>query len=398
MESLSAGLPRWRYPLTGRPVPRPNSFVLQMESSHTTLRQSQPKPPIGVRPALSVIMPAFNAGRFLAPAIESVLNQSWTDFEFIIVDDASTDGTRERIEEFAARDPRIVNRPNVQNMGVTRTLNRAIELARADWIARMDADDLSLPQRFERQMAVVRANPDVGLVTCPFEVIDEQDRLIPGWRGICFQQELLPFFLLFYNRLNAHGQVLYSTQLVRSLGGYRERYLRSEATELWIRMVRAAPWAVVREPLYAWRSANPNSVTKLNTFRYAEFSLIACQEEIARACTLHVTPREMIALRDFWLRFDDPGTDWDRVDQLLKEVARRYCPPHAVRHWTRKVSIAIACGWLAHAALKLKQRRLRDAARHSVRAARAAGVAFPLAAVQFGREYVAVRGHLLRRA
>ncbi|ACB75786.1 glycosyltransferase family 2 protein [Opitutus terrae] len=350
------------------------------------------------KPALSVIMPAYNAGRFLAPAIESVLSQTWRDFEFIIIDDGSTDGTREAIERYAESDPRIVSRPNPRNLGVTPTLNRAIALARAEWIARMDADDLSLPHRFERQMALVRAHPEVGLVTCPFNIIDAEDRQLPGWRGICFQQELLPFFLLFYNRLNAHGQVLYSARLVRELGGYRERYLRSEATELWIRMVRAGSWAVIPEPLYAWRAANPNSVTKQNPFRYGEFSLIACQEEIARACGLNVSREEMIALRDFWVRFDSTATDWDHVERLLEQVTQRYSPPRPVRHWRRKVAVAQAGGWFSLAALKLKQRRFGAAAAHLRRATRVAGWALPHAAVQFLREYVAVGGHLARRA
>lgn len=343
-------------------------------------------------------MPAYNAGRFLAPAIESVLNQTWRDFEFIIIDDGSTDGTRERVEEYAAKDRRIRSCPNSKNLGVSRTLNRAIELVRADWIARMDADDLSMPNRFERQMAVVRANPSVGLVTSPFDVIDDQDRRNPGWRGICFQQEVLPFFLLFYNRLNAHGQVLYSTELVRRLGGYRESYHLSEATELWIRMVRHTSWAVVPEPLYAWRDANPNSVTKQNTFRYAPDSLRACQEEIERACGVKVSLEQMIALRDFWLPYEGNGYDWAAIDRLITSITAKYQPAQTVKSWRRRVGVAIAGAWLGHAVLQLKLHRLNLALNHLHRAAYAAGRWFPLAAAQFAREAVSVHGRLSRRS
>lgn len=349
-------------------------------------------------PALSIIMPAYNAGPFLAPAIESVLGQSFRDFEFIIIDDASTDGTREKIEAYAAKDRRIRSCPNPQNIGVTRTLNRALSLVRAEWIARMDADDLSLPGRFERQMEAARANPGAGLVTCPFEVIDARDRRMPGWRGICFQRDMLPFFLLFYNRLSAHGQVIYSAKAVREVGGYREGYHLSEATELWIRLVRHTRWAVVPEPLYAWRAANPNSVTKQNTFRYAEGSLRACEEEIARACGLEVTRRQMIALRDFWLRHETGVTDWVEVEWLLSTIARRYLPPHPTRGWSRKVAVAVGCGWLAHGVLQLKHRRFGRARAHLRRAVRASGVYLPWALLQFVRETFAVRGQLSRRA
>ncbi len=349
-------------------------------------------------PALSVIMPAYNAERFVAAAIESVLNQTWRDFEFIIIDDGSTDGTRAIIEQYAARDRRIRSCPNERNLGVVKTLNRALSLARAEWVARMDADDISLPTRFERQLAVVREDPGVSLVTSPFDVIDAQERRRPGWRGICFQQELLPFFLLFYNRLNAHGQVLYSAQRVREVGGYREEYHLSEATDLWIRMMRVAKCGVVPEPLYLWRAANPNSVTKQNTFRYAEWSLRACQEEIARTCGLELSREQMVALRDFWLRFDDGSLDWEEVERLVSAIAVRYRPPDEVGGWKRKVAVATGCAWLSHAALELKRRNPREFVRRLGAAGRAAGGWLPLAMAQFGVEMLAVGGHGSRRA
>ncbi|QYM78392.1 glycosyltransferase family 2 protein [Horticoccus luteus] len=350
------------------------------------------------RPALTVIMPAYNAGRYLIPAIESVLSQTWRDFEFIIIDDGSTDGTRERIEDYALRDARIRDYPNAKNIGVTRSLNRAISLARADWIARMDADDISLPTRFEKQMAVVRADPSIGLVTSPFDVIDAQQRRIPGWRGIRFQQEMLPFFLLFYNRLNAHGQVLYSTSLVRSLGGYREKYHLSEATELWLRMVRATRWAVVPEPLYLWRADNPHSVSRQHAFRYADASLLACREEIARACNIDVSKEEMIALRDFWLRCENKDRNWDDVENLLLRIAARFHPPHPVPHWRRKLAIALGCAWFAQTIQHAKRHRTREALRDLGRGLHAAGGYLPLALAQFVRETFAVKAQLSRRA
>ena len=349
-------------------------------------------------PALSVIMPAYNAERFVGAAIESVLNQTWRDFEFIVIDDGSTDGTRAIIEQYAARDRRIRSCPNERNLGVVKTLNRALSLARADWVARMDADDISLPARFERQMAVVREDPGVSLVTSPFDVIDAQERRRPGWRGICFQQELLPFFLLFYNRLNAHGQVLYSAQRVREVGGYREEYHLSEATDLWIRMMRVARCRVVPEPLYLWRAANPHSVTKQNTFRYAEWSLRACRDEIARTCGLELSREQMVVLRDFWLRFDDGSLDWGEVERLVSAIAVRYRPPRAVGGWKRKVAVATGCAWLSHAALELKRRNTREFVRRLGAASRASGGWLPLAMAQFGIEMLAVGGRGSRRA
>jgi glycosyltransferase involved in cell wall biosynthesis len=343
-------------------------------------------------------MPAYNAGRFLAPAVESILAQTWRNFEFIVIDDGSTDGTRERLAAYAERDPRIRFCPNAENLGVVRTLNRGISLARAPWIARMDADDLSRPDRLERQLAAAARQPAAGWVTSPFDVIDEHDRLVPGWRGICFQQELLPFFLLFYNRLNAHGQVMYSTSLVRSLGGYDERFPLSEATELWLRLVRAAPCAVVRQPLYAWRAHNPNSVSRQRSFRYADASLQACRDEIARTCNLSLERDQVIALRDFWLRRDEQGCNWNEVARLLLEIGGCYRPPRPVANWAARVRAAIASGWISHALLQLKHHNRRLAREHFMRAHRAAGGRLMTALTHFALEVAAVRGQVTRRA
>ncbi len=349
-------------------------------------------------PAVSVLMPAYNAGAFLAPAVESILAQTWRDFELIIIDDGSTDGTRERIEAYAAADRRIRSCPNPRNMGVVKTLNRGLGLARAPWIARMDADDVSYPTRLEKQLALARRMPDAALITSPFDVIEADDSIRPGWRGICFQQELLPYFLLFYNRLNAHGQVMLNARAVREVGGYLVKYHLSEATELWIRLIRHGQFGVVPEPLYAWRSANPNSVTKQNTFRYADFSLLACREEIERACGLALTRDEVVLLRDFWVRYDDPSRDWDAAERLLAAVASRFSPPRPVSGWARRIRVANACGWLSHATLKARRGEWRGSLAHLRRSVRAAGIHWPVAVARFIAETAAVRGNISRRS
>src|SRR5947209_1079246 len=98
-------------------------------------------------PAISVLMPVYNAGRFLAPALDSVLVQTFADFEVIAIDDGSPDGSAAVLRQFAARDPRI-RVVSQQNQGIVATLNRALALARAPLVARMDADDLTRPDRF----------------------------------------------------------------------------------------------------------------------------------------------------------------------------------------------------------------------------------------------------------
>jgi glycosyltransferase involved in cell wall biosynthesis len=126
------------------------------------------------RPAITVLMTVFNGGRYLAPAVESILSQSYADFEFLIVDDASTDGSIEVLRSFAAGDSRIRLLLNDRNKGQTACLNQGLREAKGRWIARQDADDLSLPGRLAAQWAVIRSCPDLVLVGVNGWIIDEK--------------------------------------------------------------------------------------------------------------------------------------------------------------------------------------------------------------------------------
>src|SRR5687768_11090116 len=132
-------------------------------------------------PTISVVMSVYNAGRFLRPAVDSILAQTFSDFEFIIIDDGSTDRSPDVLREYAARDGRIrlTVRPN---RGLTRTLNEAIKQARGEFVARMDCDDVALPDRFEKQLAYLRADPTIVCVGGYFELIDGKGRLLTRLR------------------------------------------------------------------------------------------------------------------------------------------------------------------------------------------------------------------------
>ena len=122
-------------------------------------------------PRVSVALPVHNCERYVAEAIESILAQTFTDFEFLIVDDGSTDGTLPILNRFAARDSRIrvISRPNT---GIVGALNEMLGLARADLVARMDADDVALPVRFERQVRYLDEHPECVMVGSRVTIID----------------------------------------------------------------------------------------------------------------------------------------------------------------------------------------------------------------------------------
>ncbi|MBX7457694.1 glycosyltransferase [Qipengyuania sp. 1NDH17] len=163
------------------------------------------------RPRLSVVMAVWNAEKHLAEAIDSVLGQTMGDFEFIIVDDNSSDSTADILAGYAARDVRVVILRNDENLGPYPSANRALEAAKAPLIARMDGDDICEPDRFEKQLAFLDANPDHLLVGCSYISIDEDgheqfvrrnpmDWRVAGWftrfrmpmvhPGFCFRAQL----------------------------------------------------------------------------------------------------------------------------------------------------------------------------------------------------------------
>jgi glycosyltransferase involved in cell wall biosynthesis len=348
---------------------------------------------MSLSPRISVVMPAFNAGELLQPAMESILRQSLADFEFIVIDDGSTDETAGRLAAWAAQDRRIRVLTNDRNLGLSRSLNRGLAEARAPWIARMDADDISKPERLARQLAVAERNPAAGLITCVVETIDSEDRVVGRpRRGICTQRDLLPWFMLFYNRIGGHGQVMYRRETVLKVGGYREDVGAGQDRELWLRLLKAGPCVVLNEPLYQWRGDNPGSVTRRRVTRYAEGSVQAGVDEIARACGVSLAYDEAVALRDFWLRFQGGTQDWSAVQHRLLELAGKFSPPRPVKNLRARLRVSIACGWLANAlrAGRARDRQLVQA--HLRRATEAAGVYLPIAFMRFSAELAAVRG------
>lgn len=126
-------------------------------------------------PRVSVIMPAYNSEKYISEAIESILNQTFTDFEFIILNDGSTDNTQKIVKEYAKKDKRIKFIDNKKNKGLVSVLNQGIDLAQGEYIARMDSDDISLPTRFEKQIEYMDKHPECGILGTWYKVFGKKE-------------------------------------------------------------------------------------------------------------------------------------------------------------------------------------------------------------------------------
>lgn len=182
-------------------------------------------------PAISVLMPVYNGEKHLAEAVDSILAQTFADFEFIIVDDASTDATAALLADYARRDSRIRILTNESNSKIAFSLNRGLAEARAPLIARMDADDWSHPERFAKQYAFMKSHSEIAVCGTWLEVYDSGE----VWPWPCGDADIRARML--FDSSLAHPTVVFRKQIVESLAeGYDVTTPPAEDYDLWARL------------------------------------------------------------------------------------------------------------------------------------------------------------------
>lgn len=204
-------------------------------------------------PLISVVMPVYNGRRYLAEAMDSILAQTVRDFEFICVDDGSTDDSAAIISEYSKRDARVrlFSRPNT---GVWKALNDGIEASRGRLIARMDADDVSLPNRFEKQLAFLEAHPEVVAVGCPVLVMDADGAPLrempdpPRWT----HEEIDAAHLTGGGQVFFHPALIFRRSALERIGLYRN-WPAAQDLDLFLRLAEIGKLANVREILLKYR-------------------------------------------------------------------------------------------------------------------------------------------------
>ncbi len=197
--------------------------------------------------SVSVLMSVYNGERFVRDAVLSILNQTFRDFEFLVIDDASTDATPRILSELAFQDARIRVITNASNLGLTKSLNLALRQAQGDLIARMDADDIALPTRLEKQISYLNAHHEIGVVGTAYEWIDEAAK--PTGRPVpVTDSNELKHALPRTNPL-FHGSTLIKYDLLKKVGGYDERYPRAQDYDLWLRLMPHTLFANLPEVL-----------------------------------------------------------------------------------------------------------------------------------------------------
>lgn len=186
-------------------------------------------------PDVSIILPAFNSAAYLRDAIESVLQQTFTDFELLIINDGSSDNTESLV--FSFTDPRIVYSKNEKNQGLIYTLNKGIQMARGAYIARMDADDICLPNRLEVQKQWLDSHPETAVVASLIEFIDENNKVTGHWKldkettTLAAIRKIMP-----YENCIAHPSIMVRRSILQTYQ-YNFRQQHIEDYDLWLRLL-----------------------------------------------------------------------------------------------------------------------------------------------------------------
>jgi glycosyltransferase involved in cell wall biosynthesis len=266
---------------------------------------------------ISVLMPAYNAERYVERAVRSVMAQTHTDWELIAIDDGSTDGTLPILRQLEAEDSRIRVMAH-ENVGMGAALNRAWPLCRGEWVARIDADDIMLPNRLSRQLEFVREHPHLLIASSLVEYIDEQDRPI-GRNHSPFTSADKVAETTSADRVVGihHPSVLVRRQAVLDVGGYRPAFWPCDDADLWNRILDRRPDALLVQPehLVQYR-IHDRSVC------VSKAKLTQQRAEWVEAC---VAPRRQGKREPTWDEFmavRRQASLWRRAHDVCREKAR----------------------------------------------------------------------------
>src|SRR3989344_2143926 len=203
------------------------------------------------KPLISVVMPAYNAHKYIKSAIESILGQTFRRFELIIINDCSTDKTLPIIRSYSKKDSRIKIINNNKRLDIALSLNKGVGIASSNIIARMDADDIAFPNRLELQYKLINSSRNIGVVGANIEIMDEVENVI-ATRSYPTSSNKLKSCLFRYSPF-AHPVVFFRKNMFEKVGGYDPKYSPTEDLDLWFRLGSKSEFRSINETLLKYR-------------------------------------------------------------------------------------------------------------------------------------------------
>lgn len=269
-------------------------------------------------PRVSVVMSVYNGETYLGEAIQSILDQTFTDFEFIIIDDGSQDKSPAILRDYARRDERIRLLENPHNLGLSASLNKGIRASRGEYIARMDADDISLPSRIEEQVIFMDTNPEIGICGTWIEMFGDQHRQIEQFP---LDHAQIHLRLLFGNAL-AHPTVMMRLAALRQFSlTYNEHIRFAQDYELWSRAIAHLRFANIGQVLLFYR-IHP-STTGARFHNQQKVIHLEVYRNLLRLFGLHPTQEDLLLQERISAHQYDSNTRFlRRARKWLERIAR----------------------------------------------------------------------------
>jgi len=273
-------------------------------------------------PSITILMPAYNAERYIAESIRSALAQTFLDFELLVIDDGSTDGTHEAAASFS--DPRVRLHRRCENRGLVFTLNEGLEMARAPLVARQDADDLCDPRRLAIQFRYMESNPGADAVASSALLVDENGRL-RGRLRVPSTSSQLEWDLCFRNPIPHSSVMLRKDQAHKRYGGYPDSP-SSEDYALWSLIAQEGRFGLITDALVSYR-IHATSIMKSSDKGVEEISAIR-RENMERVMGGVATREDLDLLQMAWRR---PGTvSWQAYCVVFERLAYLYEQRHGL--------------------------------------------------------------------
>ncbi|HET6226838.1 MAG TPA: glycosyltransferase family A protein [Bacteroidia bacterium] len=258
---------------------------------------------------VAVLMPVYNAEKHLREAIDSILNQTYTAFDFYIVNDGSTDGSEEIILSY--KDPRIRYLKNEVNSGIVKTLNVGLEAITAKYIVRMDSDDLAVPNRIEWQKKFMDEHPDVGVSSGHYEIFERDTGVVK----LFLRNKEIKSFMIFGSPIGHSAAILRNSVLKQYRLVYRSVYPHMEDYDLWFRMKDLTNFGNVNKVLLKYRVTGNNvTIQNYETSLERRFKLF---QVILKTIDIDLTHK------DFQLH---NGFNTDQVTPIKEKIVQ-------YRHW-----------------------------------------------------------------
>ena len=233
---------------------------------------------MGDRPRVSVVMAVHNGGRHVRRAVDSILGQTFEDLEFVVVDDGSTDATGEILASYRDIRMKLVRH---ERQGQTRSLNRGIAMSRAPYLARQDADDVSLPARLEKQVAFLDGHAEIGVLGTGVTLIDESGRRLRDYLYPTDHEKLSARLVRFESPL-PHTTLMFRAEVVRALGGYETTFLKAQDFDLLLRAIERHRVASLAEPLCELRLSLDSATFEGDNAEQLRWSLMAYLRAMVR--------------------------------------------------------------------------------------------------------------------